>query len=81
VEKLRNEENHLWSSPDTTEVIKARGTTQEEDGTFIQYLVRTLEVKSQLGLSRFRWEANVTVNLKGIRYESLNWIVIPDRAQ
>jgi len=43
VEKLRNEENYLWISPDTTEVIKARGSTQEEDRKCIYYLLRTLE--------------------------------------
>jgi hypothetical protein len=81
VEKLRNEENHLWSSPDTAEVIKARDSTQEEDRKCIQYLVRTLEVKSNLGRSRYRWEVNVKVKFKGTGYESLNWIVVPDRAQ
>ena len=81
MEKLRNEENYIWSSPDTTEVIKSKGSTKEEDGTFILYLVRTLEMKNQLGRSRYRWEVNVKVSFKGTGYESLNWIVIPDRAQ
>jgi len=76
-----NEENDLWSSSDTSDVIKARDSTEEEDRKCIQYLVRTLEVKSQLGWSGYRWEVNVKVSLKGTGYESLNWIVVPNRAQ
>jgi hypothetical protein len=37
MEKLRNEENHSCSSPDTTEVITARGSTEEEDQKCVQY--------------------------------------------
>ena len=42
VEKLRNEENYLKCPSDATNVIKARGSTEEEDRKCIQYLVRTL---------------------------------------
>jgi hypothetical protein len=63
MEKLRNEEYHLCSSPDTTEVITARGSTQEEDRKCVHYLVQTLEAKSQLGRSRYRWQVNVKVSL------------------
>ena len=33
------EENYLWSTPDITKVIRARGSIQENDKKFIQYLV------------------------------------------
>ena len=59
MEELCIADSHLWSSPNTTEMIKARSSIQEEDRNCVQYLVRTFEAKSQLGRSRYRWEVNL----------------------
>jgi hypothetical protein len=37
-------------------------------------IIEKPERKRPLGRPRHRWEGNITINLKGIRYEDVDWI-------
>jgi hypothetical protein len=40
-------------------------------------LVRKLEGKRQFGRPSCRWEDNIRINLREIRWEAVDWILLP----
>jgi len=80
--RLHNEELHnLYTSPNFIRLIKSRRMR------WVAYLARTREIrnaeniligrpegKTPLGKIRRRWEHNITMNLKEIVWEGVQWI-------
>jgi hypothetical protein len=54
----------------------------EEMRNACKILVGTPEGKIRVGRPRRRWEGNIRVNLRGIGWESVDWIILAqDRIQ
>jgi hypothetical protein len=80
--KLHNEELHgLYSSPSAVRVIKARrmrwaghvARMGEVKGAY-NILVGRPEGRRPLGRPRRRWEDNIKMDLKEIRFRDVDWI-------
>jgi hypothetical protein len=80
--KLHNEELHgLYSSPSIVRVIKARrmrwaghvAFTREMTGAY-NILVGRPEGRRPLGRPRRRWEDNIKMDLREIRFGDVDWI-------
>jgi hypothetical protein len=80
--KLHNEELHgLYSSPSIVRVIKARrmrwaghvARIEEVRGAY-KILVGRFEGRRPLGRPRRRWEDNIKMDLREIRFGDVDWI-------
>ena len=86
--KLHNEElNALYSSPNIIQVIKSRrmrwaghvARIWERRGSY-KVLVGKPEVKRPLGRPRRRWDVNIKMDLKEVRWRGMDWFdVAQDR--
>jgi len=82
---LHNEELHnLLASPNIIIVMKSgmgeAGSTHERDEKCLQNLIVKSERRRLRIRSRRRWEDNIRLDLKEIRWESVAWIhLVQDR--
>jgi hypothetical protein len=80
--RLHNEElNDLYSSPNIIRVIKSRrlrwagyvARMEEERGAY-RILVGRPEGRRPLGRHRRRWEDNIKMDIREVRWKDMNWI-------
>jgi hypothetical protein len=88
--KLHNEELHnLYSSPTVIRIIKSKRmrwaehvTRMEEKRNAYRILVGTPEGKGPLGRQRHWWVDNITIDLRVIGWDGIDWIdLAQDRDQ
>jgi hypothetical protein len=87
--RLHNEELHnLYASPNFIGVIKSRrmkwtgNTTQRGVRNAYKIVIGTAEGKRPRGRCRRRWEDNIRMDLREIRWEGVDWMhLAQDRGQ